>query len=548
MSRKAVCGIRCKNNSLSIKKSCSVLTIILLIAFSLPAFAEVGPDSYAISPFVGGYLLDGNRDLEHRPVYGLRPGYDFTKNWGVLAAAPVLPTTDPAAPAPETQKPVLSWETGAGKSYIIPALEIIGFDFLLNRFNYHFIDKEVYGTTWSSIRDNLTGTWIVDTDPFSTNQFLHPYQGSIYYGSARSAGLNFWESLGYAFVGSFLWEIAGETGPPSINDQITTPLGGSFMGEPLFRMASLLLEDGGGKPGFWRELGAALISPPTGFNRLAFGDRFNAVFPSRDPAISTRFQLGASLTAHSTDQGFSSPADHDEATADFSMAYGLPGKPGYRYERPFDYFNFQFTASTVNTFENIMSRGLLYGTKYAVGDDYRGIWGIYGSYDYIAPQIFRVSSSAFSLGTTAQWWLSRTVALQGTALGGVGYGAAGTINGTGERDYHYGVTPQGLLELRLILGNRVMFNVTGQDYYVSGVGSTESRGSENIARGTASLTVRLFGRHGIGIKYVASQRDAHYPDIQDRHQTIGTVSIAYTFLGETEFGAVEWRDADAIGR
>ena len=88
-------------------------------------------------------------------------------------------------------------------------------------------------------------------------------------------------------------------------------------------------------------------------------------------------------------------------------------------------------------------------------------------------------------------------------------------------------------------------NVTGQDYYVSGVGSTESRGSENIARGTASLTLRLFGRHGIGIKYVASRRDAHYPDIQDRHQTIGTVSIAYTFLGETEFGAVEWRDTDS---
>ena len=432
MSRKTVCGIRCKNNSLSMKNSYSVLTIILLIAFSMPAAAEVGPDSYSISPFAGGYLFDAKRDLEQRPVYGLRPGYDYTKIWGVLAAAPVLPTTDPAAPAPEAQKPLLSWETGAGKSYIIPALEIVGFDFLLNRFNYHYIDEEVYGTTWSTVRDNLTGTWVVDTDPFSTNQFLHPYQGSIYYGSARSAGLNFWESLGYAFVGSFLWEVAGETGPPSINDQITTPLGGSFLGEPLFRMASLLLEDGGGKPGFWRELGAALISPPTGFNRLAFGDRFNAVYPSRYPAISTRFQLGASLTAHSSDQGFSSPADRDEATADFSMAYGLPGKPGYRYERPFDYFSFQFTASTVNTFENIMSRGLLYGTKYAVGDDYRGIWGIYGSYDYIAPQIFRVSSSAFSLGTTAQWWLSRTVALQGTALGGVGYGAAGTINGTGE--------------------------------------------------------------------------------------------------------------------
>jgi len=90
--------------------------------------------------------------------------------------------------------------------------------------------------------------------------------------------------------------------------------------------------------------------------------------------------------------------------------------------------------------------------------------------------------------------------------------------------------------------------VTGQEYYVSGVGSTESRGSENIARGTASFTVRIYGRHAIGIKYVASLRDARYPDIQDRYQTIGTVSVAYTFLGGTEFGAVEWRAADADRR
>ena len=54
-----------------------LLTIILLIAFSMPAFAEVGPDSHSISPFAGGYLFDGNHALEHRPAHGLQPGYDF---------------------------------------------------------------------------------------------------------------------------------------------------------------------------------------------------------------------------------------------------------------------------------------------------------------------------------------------------------------------------------------------------------------------------------------------------------------------------------------
>ena len=35
---------------------------------------------------------------------------------------------------------------------------------------------------------------------------------------------------------------------------------------------------------FWRETSAAAISPSTGFNRLAFGKRFDAVFNSHDPA------------------------------------------------------------------------------------------------------------------------------------------------------------------------------------------------------------------------------------------------------------------------
>ena len=35
--------------------------------------------------------------------------------------------------------------------------------------------------------------------------------------------------------------------------------------------------DGGG-PSWWRELGATLLSPPTGFNRLVYGNRFAPVF------------------------------------------------------------------------------------------------------------------------------------------------------------------------------------------------------------------------------------------------------------------------------
>ena len=321
---------------------------------------------------------------------------------------------------------------------------------------------------------------------------------------SRSAGLNFWESLLYTAAGSFLWELGGETTPPSINDQITTTFGGTFLGEPLFRMASLLLEGGGGKPGFWRELGAAVISPPTGFNRLVFGNRFDAVFPSHDPAIFTRFQVGGTLTSLFNTQIFSKDIKQNGVVADFNLAYGLPGKPGYTYTRPFDYFDFQFTAATANIFESIKTRGLLFGTDYAGGNTTRGLWGLYGSYDYISPQVFRVSSSALSVGTTWQSWLSRVVALQGTAMAGIGYGAAGSVHITGDRDYHYGGTPQALLSLRFIFGDRVMIDLTGRDYYVTGVLSPEPHAWENIARGDMSLMLRIYGRHGVVLQYVVS--------------------------------------------
>lgn len=448
-------------------------------------------------------------------------------------------------------EPVHSWRTGGGKSYFIPALEIPSFLILLNLSDRLIYGDAIYGSTYKSSRDHLLhGPWNFDHDPFNVNQLGHPYQGAMMYGFARSAGLSFWESLVYSNAGSLMWKIAGETDDPSINDQITTGNAGSLLGEPLFRMANLVLGDGGNEPGFWRSLGASFISPPTVLNRLVFGERFEPLYPSHDPATFTQVRLGSSLTVREEDHGFTNTETRKETSLDFSMDYGLPGKPGYTYRRPFDYFNFQFTAvDSKGSFENVMTRGLLYGTDYELGDDYRGVWGLYGSYDYISPKVFRVSSTAGSLGTTGQWWLSRDVALQGTALAGPGFGAAGTTATVGQRDYHYGATVQELLALRMIFGNVAMLDATGREYYVgsAGAGSNNSKGTERISRGNVSFTVRVFRHHAIGIQYVESRRNAKYASLPTRAQSEKTFSLNYNFLGDTRFGAVEWRngmDAD----
>lgn len=472
--------------------------------------------------------------------------------------APATPATtapgDPLYPAAmstpnerwkSSSNRVLNWEARTGKSYLIPALEIPAFIILLNVSNRFIYGNDIYGTNastaWDHVRD---GPWQFDEDDFRTNQILHPYQGALYFGFARSAGLTYWESLAYTSVGSYLWETAGETGPPSINDQVASGIAGSFFGEELFRMVNMLLERGGSKPGFWRELGAAFISPPIGANRLFFGNRFKTVLPSRNPATFTHVRLGASLTTKVNDQHVSSTLDKREAVGDFSIAYGLPGKPDYRYIRPFDYFHFEaaVTAHSGNSFENIMTRGFLLGRRYEVGDSYRGIWGLYGSYDYMSPKIFRVSSTGASIGTTGQWWLSRAISIQGTALAGPGFGAAGTISSRTDRNYHYGAAAQGLLALRLILGKVAMLDATGREYYISDLGSTKQSGTERIGRGNVSLTVRIYRRHAIGIQYVVSSRDAHYSNMPGRRQASETIGLAYNFLGDAHFGAVEWRD------
>lgn len=439
------------------------------------------------------------------------------------------------------------------KSYLIPALEVVGFLGLLNIYDRYAYPnqmqdgKKVYSSTFSSTWDHLRKqNWVFDQDPFNINQFAHPYQGATMYGLARSSNLGFWESLAYSNAGSFLWKMAGETDPPSINDQVTTGNAGSLLGEALFRMAELVLNDGGSKPDVWHKVGAAVISPPTAFNRTAFGDRFKAIYPSLNPATFWDFQLGSSI--NSTAQ--------TEATMNFAMSYGLPGKPGYTYTRPLDYFDFEISsqARSSNPVNNVMLRGLLYGRDYHAGNDYRGIWGLYGSYDYLSPAVFRVSNTALSLGTTAQYWVAPGIALQGSLLGGVGFGAAGTTPASeGDRDYHYGVAPQGLLALRLLFGNRAALELDARGYYVAGSGefnslSTGSNsvdaagGSEKILRIKTGFNIRVYGRHGLGLQYVESIRDSQYGGQPARHQRDGTASLVYTFVGSSHFGAVEWRD------
>jgi hypothetical protein len=430
-------------------------------------------------------------------------------------------------------------DSAVRKSYVAPALEIIGFDLALNLFDRAFLGAE-FRSNGASIRRNVRGPWVIEDDPYLINQFGHPYQGGMYHGFARSTGHGYWVSALYTFAGSALWEIAGETTAPSKNDQVASGIGGAFLGESLFRIANLVLERGGSNPGRWRGFIAAVVSPPLAVNRQVGGRRFDRVVQSRNAPYYRRWQLGVA-TATVNRPGESGFVRPNEGIVDLAVDYGLPGRKGYSYRHPFDYFTLQVTASSAGGFENFVTRGLLAGRPYEVGGSYRGLWGLYGSYDYVAPQVFRVSSTALSLGTTMQWWLAPSIAFQGTALGGAGFAAVGTIRGADERDYHYGLAPQAALTARFLFGDLALIDLTAREYYVSDAGQTRTAGADNILRGEASLTWRLYRQNALALRYLWSRRDASDPELGRRTQIRGTLGVFYTLLGHDRFGAVDWR-------
>ena len=153
------------------------------------------------------------------------------------------------------------------------ALETFGINAGVWAFDRYILQEDFAKINLHTIHQNIKTGFVWDNDQFSTNLFAHPYHGSLYFNTARSNGLNFWESAPYALGGSLMWEIVAEREPPAMNDLIATTVGGIALGEFTHRMSSLVLDDSKrGFPRFMSEFIGTLISPIRGLNRMITGD------------------------------------------------------------------------------------------------------------------------------------------------------------------------------------------------------------------------------------------------------------------------------------
>lgn len=75
------------------KRAYSLLIFFVFLVFCYGiAHAQIRPGAIAITPMFGGYTFEGNQELKTGPLYGIRAGFDFTKNFGAEILYSYVPT------------------------------------------------------------------------------------------------------------------------------------------------------------------------------------------------------------------------------------------------------------------------------------------------------------------------------------------------------------------------------------------------------------------------------------------------------------------------
>lgn len=266
------------------------------------------------------------------------------------------------------------------------ALMATGINVLVHSFDRFVLNEDFAEVTFSSIAANWRNGLVWDNDQFSTNLFAHPYHGNLYFNSARSNGLNFWQSAPYALGGSLMWEFCGEVEPPAINDLLATTFGGICLGEVTHRIAALILNDRSrGFRRFLREAAATLVDPMGGLTRLIDGDatrhRSRQHLYHDFSRIPVEFGLSAGARFLADDGGLFRGVRHPYLS--FYLHYGDAFSADAR--RPYDYFTAHVTMSLSSqqpVINGVHLLGRLWSDVVYEGSEGKTLIGLFQHFNY----------------------------------------------------------------------------------------------------------------------------------------------------------------------
>jgi hypothetical protein len=436
----------------------------------------------------------------------------------VMAAPGGGPEGKPAAEADSLKPP--EYYHAKWSPFLRTTLEMVGFNFIMTLYGKHIMKPEDHGfdVDFDSIRENLKNGFEWDDNSFSANNFRHPYQGSLYFGGARANGYDFFEASMFAFAGSWLFEYAGEAHHPSINDWINTAVGGMTIGESLYRLSDMVLDNtatGSGR--IWRELGGFAFSPMRGVNRVLTGEAFevHANPPNRIPGFfGADFRFGLRTlgeknlwTSKSTKSFFS-----------FDMTYGNPFE--VTRGKPFDHFTFGMQVNFANRPHGIgwfESRGMLYAGDVVKTETSHHIFGSFIHFDYIDNEAYTYGGQSLSFSYLSRFRASeRFGAVMDFHLQYIILGAAKSdyfsLSG---REYDYGPGVGYKFGAHFWLNKYEFLSLWHEGHLVHSINGNKADHFVNLTRVKLDYPVRGF--IGIGADYILYMADRYYRDYPDVH-------------------------------
>lgn len=294
------------------------------------------------------------------------------------------------------------------------------YNWYVQRWHWADIGTQAWG-------ENLRRGFEWDDDCFLDNHLAHPYHGSLYLNSARSAGYNFWESVPFVAAGTASWELFLENVRPSLNDLINTTLGGIALGEVTYRLSTLLGSSRGReRNSFARKLGAFGLSPITQTQSLLSGK-------PQDPAViagSDQENVGWVALGRQRERGFLM----------LNYEYGSPFDA--KATQPYDAFEFtlELGQEPTGAVSQVAISGLLARRDIARSERTQLVLGLYQHYEYRDLHRFEASSQSLSGALLFQRRIGGAIQVRlGTHLEALLLGAVSSDHGHHfRRDYDYG--------------------------------------------------------------------------------------------------------------
>ncbi|MFN2570168.1 MAG: DUF3943 domain-containing protein [Gemmatimonadales bacterium] len=370
--------------------------------------------------------------------------------------------------------------------------------------------------SWANVGTRVWGNnvrlgWEWDEDAFPTNVFAHPYHGGVYFNTARSNGLDFFQSIPVTLFGAWTWEYFGETERPSLNDFLMTTFGGVAMGEISHRVGATIRDNGArGAKRTFRELAALPLDPVGSLNRLLRGEwKGTGRNPAEHDPAAYVFLLGAGARFA---KGLMRDSIASMGAIVVDLLYG--DQFAGEYKQPFDVFNVRLIMSSHTGLNAFRASGRLYGR--ALNDStarFRHVLAVNQRYDYVNNPAQKVGGQSVEIGINSRWRLGKggygirtSLFVDGIILGAIDAPHVGV----GLRDYDFGPGGGVRWEAALDRKGERFFLLYGRVEYIHGVSGASADHVINFSG--AEVTVPITNHFGLSAQTYIFDRDSHYSD------------------------------------